>query len=102
MSETNPPKPGATTFGSAKPILRVRSLAASVEHYVKVLGFEVNWHHFGVMASVSRDRCSLTSGRTRCRWKIPTDTCCASDPTPRRTASSPPGSLWREIARHLR
>jgi uncharacterized glyoxalase superfamily protein PhnB len=37
------------------PILRVRSLAVSVEHYVSVLGFTVDWQEPGAMASVSRD-----------------------------------------------
>ena len=44
----------ATPFECVVPILRVRSLAASIEHYVSVLGFRVDWQEPGVMASVSR------------------------------------------------
>ncbi len=41
------------------PILRVENLAASVDHYVRVLGFELDWHEPGVLGSVSRGRCTL-------------------------------------------
>jgi hypothetical protein len=41
------------------PILRVRSVAASLEHYVSVLGFGVDWHEPGIMASVSRSGRSI-------------------------------------------
>ena len=41
------------------PILRVESLAASIDYYVKVLGFKVDWGEDGIIASVSRDRCSI-------------------------------------------
>lgn len=37
------------------PILRVRSVAASVAWYVGVLGFREHWHEPGRMASVVRD-----------------------------------------------
>ncbi|GLC25787.1 tetratricopeptide repeat protein [Roseisolibacter agri] len=47
------------TFHGAIPILRVRDLAASVDHYVRVLGFATDWHYPGSIASVSRDRCSV-------------------------------------------
>ena len=47
------------SFECVVPILRVRSLAASIDHYVSVLGFRVDWQHEQVMASVSRERCSL-------------------------------------------
>ena len=46
-------------FEGVTPILRVRSLPDSTDYYVKVLGFKVDWHEPGIMASVSRDRCSL-------------------------------------------
>lgn len=36
------------------PILRVRALPASLDHYVRVLGFAIDWQVPG-MASVSRD-----------------------------------------------
>ncbi len=52
--------PEATTrMELAVPILRVQDLEASVDHYVRVLGFTLDWSHEAVMASVSRDRVSL-------------------------------------------
>ena len=36
-------KADAVGFEGVTPILRVGSLAASLEHYVKVLGFKVDW-----------------------------------------------------------
>jgi catechol 2,3-dioxygenase-like lactoylglutathione lyase family enzyme len=42
------------------PILRVRSLKASIAWYAGILGFREDWHQPGVMASVSRDgRCLM-------------------------------------------
>jgi catechol 2,3-dioxygenase-like lactoylglutathione lyase family enzyme len=41
------------------PILRVRSLPASVDYYVGVLGFTVDWQEPEAMASVSRDGCAV-------------------------------------------
>ena len=52
-------KPTATVFEGITPILRVQSLPDSIDYYVGVLGFKVDWHELGIMASVSRDRCSL-------------------------------------------
>ena len=49
---------GRTAFGSAAPILRVSSLAASVEYFVTVLGFNIDWEAAGITA-VSRDRSCL-------------------------------------------
>ncbi|MGZ8379060.1 MAG: glyoxalase superfamily protein [Gemmatirosa sp.] len=46
-------------FHGAAPILAVRDLAASVDHYVRVLGFAVDWEMPGAIASVTRDRCTL-------------------------------------------
>jgi catechol 2,3-dioxygenase-like lactoylglutathione lyase family enzyme len=40
------------------PILRVRDLQASVDYYVNVLGFKMDWET-PAMVSVSRDRASL-------------------------------------------
>lgn len=54
MSGTVPNGP-PVAFECVVPILRVRSLTTSVEHYVGVLGFRVDWQEPGVMASVSRD-----------------------------------------------
>ena len=47
-------KASAIEFEGVTPILRVGSLVASIEHYVKVLGFKVDWQNPGIMASVSR------------------------------------------------
>lgn len=58
MSKT-PAAEAEMTFGTATPIFRVRNLAASVEYYVNVLGFEINWQDPGVFASVSRGSCRL-------------------------------------------
>ena len=46
-------------FEGVSPILRVSSLEASVDYYVRVLGFAVDWREPGVIASVSRGRCTL-------------------------------------------
>ena len=46
-------------FGTAAPVFRVSSLAASVDYYVKLLGFRVDWQEPGIIASVSRDRCTI-------------------------------------------
>jgi uncharacterized glyoxalase superfamily protein PhnB len=54
--------PGAeapTRFEGATPILRVRSLQDSLDYYVRVLGFEVEWQQPGIIASVSRDHCHI-------------------------------------------
>src|SRR5262245_31368428 len=45
----------AARVESVTPILRVRSLPASLEHYTKVLGFRVDWEEPGVMGAVSRN-----------------------------------------------
>ena len=60
MSDKETVKVGATQFEGVTPILRVQSLAASVEYYVQVLGFKVDWGGSeGFFASVSRDRCHI-------------------------------------------
>src|ERR1700730_4193394 len=46
-------------FGSVNPIFPVSELAASVDYFVKVLGFKVDWHAPAVIACVSRGRCAL-------------------------------------------
>src|SRR5713226_8710132 len=46
-------------FEGVTPILRVGSLAASLEYYVKVLGFKADWQDPGIIASVSRGRCHI-------------------------------------------
>src|SRR5437879_7613793 len=52
-------KASTIEFEGVTPILRVGSLAASLEYYVKVLGFKVDWQNPGIMASVSRGRCHI-------------------------------------------
>jgi catechol 2,3-dioxygenase-like lactoylglutathione lyase family enzyme len=47
------------SLGTAAPIFRVADLAASVDYYVNVLGFTIDWNDPGVIASVSRDRCCI-------------------------------------------
>ena len=51
----HPSPPSAARVERIVPILRVRSLAASLAWYVGVLGFREHWHEPGIMASVVRD-----------------------------------------------
>lgn len=51
-------------LGSAAPILRVRSVAESVDYFTATLGFRLDWRDGGI-ASVSRDRCTLLL----CEWQ---------------------------------
>lgn len=53
------PKGAATEFEGVAPILRVGNLAASIEYYVRVLGFKLDWNGEGIIAGISRDRCHL-------------------------------------------
>jgi hypothetical protein len=46
-------------FGGAAPIFRVGSLSASLEYYVTVLGFMIEWEDRGNIAAVSRGRCCI-------------------------------------------
>lgn len=46
-------------FGPATPVLRVASLRASIEYYVNVLGFTLDWEGEAGFGSVSRDRCTI-------------------------------------------
>ncbi len=59
MAGTEAQKATATVFGGVTPILRVQKLPASIDYYVGILGFKLDWHEPGIMASVSRDRCNL-------------------------------------------
>jgi len=52
-------KTGATVFEGVTPILRVSNLQASIDYYVKVLGFKVDWQVAGIMGSVSRGGCGI-------------------------------------------
>ena len=45
-------------FGPASPILRVADVRASVDYYVNILGFKVDWDAESIV-SVSRDRCCI-------------------------------------------
>ena len=47
------------TFGGAAPIFRVANLSESLDYYVKLLGFSIDWEYSHVIASVSRDRCCI-------------------------------------------
>jgi catechol 2,3-dioxygenase-like lactoylglutathione lyase family enzyme len=49
--------PRNTAFEGAQPILRVGDLQTSVNYYVRVLGFNVDF--LDLITSVSRDRCAL-------------------------------------------
>jgi predicted enzyme related to lactoylglutathione lyase len=52
-------KPSAVAFEGVNPILRVEDLTAAVDHYVRVLGFKLDWQGPGSFASVSRGRCHV-------------------------------------------
>lgn len=55
----DPGTPMPVRFGGVTPIFSVKNVAASVEYYVMVLGFKIDFHEPGIMASVSRGRCGL-------------------------------------------
>ncbi|MFI5460459.1 MAG: glyoxalase superfamily protein [Isosphaerales bacterium] len=59
MSEPELPKVAAIAFEGVAPILSVQSLRASIDYYVSVLGFKVDWEDPGTIASVSRGRCFI-------------------------------------------
>jgi len=59
MSVAQTSKAGAVRLEGITPILRVRSLSASIDYYVGVLGFKVDWQSPGLFGSVSRDRCHI-------------------------------------------
>ena len=46
-------------FEGVCPILRVNSVAASIDYYVHALGFKVDWQNTGLFASVSRGSCHI-------------------------------------------
>jgi catechol 2,3-dioxygenase-like lactoylglutathione lyase family enzyme len=46
-------------FEGLNPIFRVQDLSQSVDYYVNVLGFKVDFHATGIITSVSRDRCAI-------------------------------------------
>ena len=49
---------GLVEFEGVTPILRVRSVEASLDYYVRMLGFGVDWKT-PMFASVSRGRCNI-------------------------------------------
>ncbi len=51
--------PASNTFGRAIPIFCVASVSASIEYYVKALGFKVDWQGSPGFASISRGGCNL-------------------------------------------
>ena len=59
MSGTGDPQETAVRFEGVNPIFRVENLAASLDYYVRVLGFKIDWEFTGVIASVSRDDVAL-------------------------------------------
>ena len=46
-------------FEGTTPILRVEDLAASIDYYVKILGFRLDWEGPGIFASVTRGKTSI-------------------------------------------
>ena len=48
-----------TNFHPATPILKVTDLEASVTYYETALGFRIDWHEKGIIASVSRQSCNI-------------------------------------------
>lgn len=54
MPDPTPPDASHIRFHPASPILRVHSLPSSIDYYVSVLGFGLDWLEPSVMASVSR------------------------------------------------
>ncbi len=59
MSNVLEPQKNTVGFEGVAPILRVGDLRASIEHYVKVLGFKLDWEAEGLIASVSRGRACI-------------------------------------------
>lgn len=59
MPSSEAPKPVATEFEGVTPILWVRSLSTSIDYYLRVLGFKLDWEDPGSFVSVSRGRCHI-------------------------------------------
>lgn len=51
--------PDDVVFEGQTPILRVEKLSASIDYYVKILGFQLDWDVPGIFASVSRGKASI-------------------------------------------
>ena len=54
-----PPAEAGIEFEGVNPIFRVGNLPASIDFYVRVLGFQLDWESPGIIASVSRGRCAI-------------------------------------------
>ena len=52
-------------FEGACPILVVTDLAKSLEYYVDVLGFRIDWNYEETIAAVARDRCCIFLSQDR-------------------------------------
>lgn len=61
MSPLEAPKSASVAFGRVTPVLCVNDLAASIDYYVDVLGFHLDWSddRGSSFASVSRNDCHL-------------------------------------------
>ena len=63
MSQETGAAKAAIEFGGVTPVLRVRDVAASLDYYVRVLGFRINFQfpkpEEPYFASVSRGKCGL-------------------------------------------
>jgi catechol 2,3-dioxygenase-like lactoylglutathione lyase family enzyme len=59
MAIAEAPNAGTIDFEVVTPILRVQNLSASIDYYVQVLGFHLDWEYPGMFASVSRSRCTI-------------------------------------------
>ena len=61
MSPVEAPKHATIAFKRVTPVLRVNDLAASLEYYVRVLGFQLDWRdeQGNSFASVTRNDCHL-------------------------------------------
>jgi len=58
MSSTELAKTAAVSFEGVNPILRVADLPTSIDYYVRVLGFAIDWQG-PYFASVSRGQCHI-------------------------------------------
>ncbi|MGA2074769.1 MAG: VOC family protein [Terriglobia bacterium] len=59
MTQSDSPQAVAIRFEGGNPIFRVRSVAASIDYYVRVLGFKLDWENPRIFASVTRGRFNL-------------------------------------------
>src|SRR5882762_120723 len=58
MSSRELALPAAVSFEAVSPILRVQDLSASIDYYVRMLGFAIDWQG-PYFASVSRGKCHI-------------------------------------------